>query len=133
MNSYRHQPVASTSRLPLYASDRRSGTTHAVSADSTTAGSNPSPSLSSILKPPSDTAVQALSRPYYFYHGGKRVKARIDREVPLDEVVKQLVGSNQLALDTNVAANPEAYALRERATGRLVSDRNLGEMLETAT
>ncbi|GAA5880309.1 hypothetical protein JCM3774_006723 [Rhodotorula dairenensis] len=128
MTSYRQPPVASTSRLPLHAFDRQSETT----------GSNPSPSLSSILKPPTDrttttTTVRELSRPYYFYHHGKRVKARIDREVPLDEVVKQLVRSSQLALDARAAADPDAYALRERATGRLVSDENLAEMLQTAT
>jgi hypothetical protein len=126
------QPTASTSRLPLHAPLRR---TAAGPIDSTAAGSSPSPSLSSILKPPPPPKNDKtqLSRPYYFYWGAKRVKARIDPDVPLVEVVKQLVRSNQLALEAKDAANPEAYALREHTTGELVSDRNLGEMLETAT
>lgn len=125
------QPTASTSRLPLHAPPRR---TAVGPIDSTAAGSSPSPSPSSILKPPpSKNDKVQLSRPYYFYWGEKRVKARIDPEVPLVEVVKQLVRSSQLALEAKDAANPEAYALREHTTGELVSDRNLGEMLETAT
>lgn len=126
------QPTASTSRLPLHAPPRRT----AGPIDSTpAAGSSPSPSLSSILKqpPPLLKDKVQLSRRYYFYWGEKRVKARIDPEVPLVEVVKQLVRSNQLAFEAKDAANPEAYALREHTTGVLVSDRNLGEMLETAT
>lgn len=121
------QPTASTSRLPLHApAPHRTGPT---------AGSSPSPSPSSILKPPPPKKEdkEQLSRPYYFYWGEKRVKARIDPEVPLVEVVKQLVRSNQLAFEAKDAANPEAYALREHTTGELVSDRNLGEMLATAT
>ncbi|GAA5991202.1 hypothetical protein JCM10908_006585 [Rhodotorula pacifica] len=130
------QPIASTSRLPLHPGNGVAD--HHRFANSPLSGSGPSPSPSSILKPPSATPSSTtdkaqLSRPYYFHFGEKRVKARIDPEVPLAEVVKQLVRSNQLALDAKDAAKPEQYALRERDSGELVSDKNLAEMLQSAT
>lgn len=132
------EPVASTSRLPAHTSAGLPLVTTAAAATSSrltnedgsstqTTTTTPIPTPS-ILKKPEQTQ---LSRPYYFYHGEKRVKARIDPEVPLVEVVKQLVQSSQLALGAENAL-PGLYALRERETKRIVTEENLGEMLARA-
>ncbi|BGP56587.1 hypothetical protein JCM8202v2_004213 [Rhodotorula sphaerocarpa] len=106
-----HTPVASTSRLPHPTTP--SPQRKAKSPESSPAGSTGPPRLPPSILKPADK--QQLSRPYYFYHGDKRVKARIDPEVPLPEVVKQLVRSSQLALDSFEAV-PESFDLFKSAT-----------------
>ncbi|GAA5914628.1 hypothetical protein JCM6882_001221 [Rhodosporidiobolus microsporus] len=62
----------------------------------------------------------------YIHYGTRSVKARIDREVPLHEIIAQLAASSQLAV-----AEPAAlFALREKDSGQLVTEENLTAMLE---
>jgi hypothetical protein len=79
-------------------------------------------------RPPQPSSPRAVtSNPVcYFHYGDRHVKARIDREVPLDEIVRQLAASSQLAV-----AEPAAlFALREKTSGILVTEENLTRMLE---
>ncbi|KDE05624.1 hypothetical protein MVLG_03996 [Microbotryum lychnidis-dioicae p1A1 Lamole] len=62
----------------------------------------------------------------YVTYGARSVKARIDREVPLDEIIAQLVNSQQLA----VAEPPALFALREKESGSLVTEENLDRFLD---
>lgn len=62
------------------------------------------------------------------YTGSRSVKARIDREVPLAEIIRQLAASSQLAVSEPAAL----FALREKETGELVTEDNLGKFLERA-
>lgn len=58
--------------------------------------------------------------------GKRSVKARIDREVPLSEIIRQLALSSQLG----IKEPPSLFALREKDTGELVTEDNLGRFLE---
>lgn len=74
------------------------------------------------LDPP--RAVQSPT--IHVHYGTRTVKARVDREVPLAEIVRQLAASSQLA----VSEPPALFALREKETGELVTDDNLSKMLD---
>ncbi|GAA5840995.1 hypothetical protein JCM11251_006778 [Rhodosporidiobolus azoricus] len=91
------------------------------------------PTLSSSAATSSLTAQQAQqpkassSSPIcYIHYGSRSVKARIDREVPLAEIIAQLAASSQL----QVAEPAALFALREKDTGALVTEENLSRMLE---
>jgi engulfment/cell motility protein 1 len=56
----------------------------------------------------------------------RSVKARIDRNVPLDEIIRQLCTSAQLG----VQEPPALFALRDVASEELVTFENLGQKLE---
>ncbi|BGP49709.1 hypothetical protein JCM10450v2_005614 [Rhodotorula kratochvilovae] len=85
--------------------------------------------------PPSSSAAPAppvppqAPRAHYFHYGQKSVKARIDPEVPLDEVLRQLCASSQL----QVSEPATLFALREKDSGTLVTQDNMRAMLATAT
>ncbi|GAA5988208.1 hypothetical protein JCM11641_001613 [Rhodosporidiobolus odoratus] len=91
------------------------------------APTGPPTSLASSTTPPPDSIPKpAPASPVcYIHYGPRSVKARIDREVPLEEIIKQLAASAQLAV-----AEPAAlFALREKETGALVTEENLERML----
>ncbi|GAA5841843.1 hypothetical protein JCM9279_003127 [Rhodotorula babjevae] len=90
--------------------------------------SRPAPS-SSLAPPPAAPPPPAPPRAHYFHHGQRSVKARIDPEVPLDEVLRQLCAAPQLA----VTEPPALFALRERDTGILVTQDNMRALLEKAS
>ncbi|GAA6003725.1 hypothetical protein JCM10207_003565 [Rhodosporidiobolus poonsookiae] len=81
----------------------------------------------STASPPTAIAAPAQKSPTCFiFYGSRSVKARIDPDVPLQEVVRQLAASTQLAV-----AEPAAlFALREKDTGVLVTEENLPRMLQ---
>ncbi|KPV74203.1 uncharacterized protein RHOBADRAFT_54055 [Rhodotorula graminis WP1] len=68
-------------------------------------------------------------RAHYFHYGQRNVKARIDPEVPLDEILRQLCAAPQLA----VTEPPALFALRERDSGTLVTKDNMRSLLGKAT
>ncbi|ORY63657.1 ELMO/CED-12 family-domain-containing protein [Leucosporidium creatinivorum] len=86
------------------------------SDDSSLAGAAPAPPQ---LQP-------ATSPTIYVYYSNRSVKARIDREVPLDEIIRQLAASTQL----QVAEPASQFALREKETGDLVTEDTLSRYLE---
>jgi len=88
----------------------------------------PAPS-SSLADPLAAPAPPAPPRAHYFHYGQRSVKARIDPEVPLDEVLRQLCAAPQLA----VTEPPALFALRERDSGTLVTKDNMRALLEQAT
>lgn len=51
----------------------------------------------------------------------RTVKARIDSNVPLDEIIRQLCSSPQLA----VQGDPAMFALRDQKSNELVTDENV--------
>jgi len=85
----------------------------------------PSAVLSSSSLPQTRTAPRAN----YFHYDQRSVKARIDPEVPLDEVLRQLCASPQLA----VSEPPALFALREKESGVLVTADNMRELLARAS
>ncbi|BGO95483.1 hypothetical protein NBRC10512_007738 [Rhodotorula toruloides] len=91
----------------------------------------PVPPSSSSSSPPAAPAPP--SRPqlkaHYFHYSSRQVKARIDPEVPLEEIVKQLCASSQLGVKEPAGL----FALREREGGELVTEENVREMLEKGT
>ena len=83
-------------------------------------------STSGVAPTRSPAAIGATQRPCYIYYGTRSVKARIDLDVPLDEIIRQLAASSQLQI-----AEPAAlFALREKDTGELVTEHNLPQFLE---
>ncbi|GAA6032241.1 hypothetical protein JCM8097_007140 [Rhodosporidiobolus ruineniae] len=78
----------------------------------------PPPPPSQPLKQPTPASV--------IHYGTRHVKARIDAEVPLQEIIRQLAASTQL----QVAEPAALFALREKDTGTLVTEDNLERMLE---
>ncbi|GAA5950878.1 hypothetical protein JCM21900_000360 [Sporobolomyces salmonicolor] len=62
----------------------------------------------------------------YVNYGARSVKARVDREVPLDEIIRQLAASSQLAVSEPAAL----FALRVKGSGELVTEENLSRLLE---
>ncbi|GAA5979861.1 hypothetical protein JCM5350_005522 [Sporobolomyces pararoseus] len=88
---------------------------------------SPSPSPSSPLmnKPSSTTATTTTSPTIYVYYGSRHVKARIDQEVPLEEIIRQLTASSQL----QISEPSSLFALRVKSTGQLVTCQNLHETL----
>lgn len=56
------------------------------------------------------------------------MKARVDREVPLDEIIRQLAQSAQLGIQFKAGQDQE-YALRSES-GELVTQDNLFGFLE---
>lgn len=56
------------------------------------------------------------------------MKARVDREVPLDEIIRQLARSAQLGIQSKAGQDQE-YALRSES-GELVTQDNLFAFLE---
>ncbi|GAA5923740.1 hypothetical protein JCM1841_002029 [Sporobolomyces salmonicolor] len=62
----------------------------------------------------------------YVNYGARSVKARVDREVPLDEIIRQLAASSQLAVSEPAAL----FALRVKDSGELVTEENLSRLLE---
>ncbi|KAI5474607.1 engulfment and cell motility protein 1 [Pseudohyphozyma bogoriensis] len=100
-------PQASTSKLP-------SATTDAP------APSKPAHASTSAAKAP------AKASPTVFVsYGDRQVKARIDREVPLSEILRQLVASTQLGVSEPAAL----FALRT-VGGELITEDNLGAFLD---
>ncbi|KAM0786337.1 hypothetical protein ACM66B_001810 [Microbotryomycetes sp. NB124-2] len=71
-------------------------------------------------------APELVRPPTYIFYGSKSVKARISRDVPISEIVRQLVTSQQLAIKDP----PALFALRDKDTGELVTDDNVGHMLD---
>ncbi|BGP17809.1 hypothetical protein JCM10213_001690 [Rhodosporidiobolus nylandii] len=74
---------------------------------------------------PADPPSLPTSPVCYVRYGDRQVKARIDREVPLEEIIKQLAQSTQLAVNEPAGL----FALREKDTGALVTEENLNRML----
>lgn len=62
----------------------------------------------------------------YVTYGDRSVRARIDREVPLAEIIRQLAASTQLG----VSEPPALFALRGKEDGELITDENLGRYLD---
>ncbi|GAA5852412.1 hypothetical protein JCM8547_006773 [Rhodosporidiobolus lusitaniae] len=81
----------------------------------------PAPPLDDFPQPPTTVPSPTV----YVRYGSRQVKARIDPEVPLDEVIRQLAASSQL----QVAEPAALFALREKDTGALVTEENLSRML----
>lgn len=111
------------------------------------AHSRPSDESSGAAAPAPPQLQPATSPTIYVYYANRSVKARIDREVPLDEIVRQSLHSislhssflasaprqiRQLAASTQlqVAEPANQFALREKETGDLVSEGNLSRYLE---
>lgn len=66
------------------------------------------------------------SKPCQIFYGPKSVKARIDSNVPVSEIINQLVSAPQLQVSEPAAL----FALRDRADEELITDDNLGSRLE---
>jgi hypothetical protein len=64
--------------------------------------------------------------PTTVHYGDKMVRCRIDRGVPLDEIIRQLCASPQLA----VSDDPSLFALREATTNELVTMENITRLTE---
>ncbi|KAM0754890.1 hypothetical protein T439DRAFT_309736 [Meredithblackwellia eburnea MCA 4105] len=77
---------------------------------------------------PAPPTTQPLTSPtLYVTYLDRSVKARIDREVPLEEIIRQLCQSAQLA----VSEPPALFALRSKEDGAtLVTNDNLAQFLE---
>ncbi|GAA6026054.1 hypothetical protein JCM11491_003533 [Sporobolomyces phaffii] len=73
--------------------------------------------------------MSASSPTIYVHYGHRHVKARIDHEVPLDEIIRQLAASSQL----QVAEPAALFALRVHDTGQLVTQDNLHALLASPT
>ncbi|KAK4706042.1 hypothetical protein P7C70_g158, partial [Phenoliferia sp. Uapishka_3] len=61
----------------------------------------------------------------YVTYGERSVKARIDAQVPLSEIIRQLAASTQLG----VSEPPALFALRGKEDGELITDDNLAKYL----
>ncbi|GAA5933624.1 uncharacterized protein JCM15063_001364 [Sporobolomyces koalae] len=78
----------------------------------------------------SSTATPSTTSPtIYVYYGQRHVKARIDWEVPLEEVIRQLTASSQLQVTEPAAL----FALRVKDTGQLVTAQNLHPILRSGS
>ncbi|KAK4051977.1 hypothetical protein OIO90_004507 [Microbotryomycetes sp. JL221] len=71
-------------------------------------------------------APELVRPPTYIFYGSKSVKARISKDVPINEVIRQLVTSSQLS----ISEPPALFALRNKDTGDIVTDDNIEQMLE---
>lgn len=99
-------------------------------------------SATAIASPPPPPATTS-SRPCYIHYGQRSVKARIDPDVPLSEIVRDIVRHahnpadgvleqiRQLAASTQlqISEPPALFALREKDTGELITDENLPSYL----
>ncbi|KAK4050272.1 hypothetical protein OIV83_003593 [Microbotryomycetes sp. JL201] len=75
---------------------------------------------------PAAPAPELARPPTYIFYGSKSVKARISRDVPISEIIRQLVTSQQL----QIKDPPALFALRDKDTGELVTDENVGTLLD---
>ncbi|KAL8276486.1 hypothetical protein RQP46_011087 [Phenoliferia psychrophenolica] len=94
---------------------------------------SPQPTHSSVHSPEqpfqatSPAPSSAITSPtLYVTYGERSVRARIDREVPLAEIIRQLAASTQLG----VSEPPALFALRGKEDGELITDENLGRYLD---
>lgn len=88
---------------------------------------DPTPTRASVAASPGDapTATAITSPTIYVHYGTRHVKARIDHEVPLEEIIRQLTASSQLQISEPAAL----FALRVKETGQLVTKSNLHSLL----
>lgn len=100
MSSAGHSPQASVSSQPT-----------SIPPDAPFSGATPKPVASPTL---------------FVTYGERSVKARIDPEVPLAEIIRQLAASSQLG----VSEPPALFALRSKDDGELITDENLGRYLD---
>lgn len=115
-----------------------SGPVHAVAPSAAPAAAGfpappprpaPPPASARLVAAPHEPKPAPAHKAHYFHYGTRSVKARIDPEVPLDEVLRQLCASSQL----QVAEPATLFALRDKDSGALVTQDNMRAMLEKAT
>ncbi|GAA5998566.1 uncharacterized protein JCM10292_002788 [Rhodotorula paludigena] len=115
-----------------------SGPVHAVAPSAAPAAAGfpappprpaPPPASARLVAAPPEPKPAPAHKAHYFHYGTRSVKARIDPEVPLDEVLRQLCASSQL----QVAEPATLFALRDKDSGALVTQDNMRAMLEKAT
>ncbi|GAA5889682.1 hypothetical protein JCM5296_002430 [Sporobolomyces johnsonii] len=128
MATYPEPSPLSPSR-PSDLSSTSSSSAPAPSASSPTGSTAATPTTatadaSSSTTPP--TSQPPTSPTIYVNYGARSVKARVDREVPLDEIIRQLAASTQLAVSEPAAL----FALRVKDSGELVTEENLSRLLE---
>ncbi|GAA5907328.1 uncharacterized protein JCM6883_001171 [Sporobolomyces salmoneus] len=82
---------------------------------------SPSPNSPSLATTPTPITSPTI----YVHYGARHVKARIDHQVPLEEIIRQLTASSQLQITEPAAL----FALRVKETGQLVTSSNLDSLL----
>ncbi|GAA6059857.1 hypothetical protein JCM10212_007062 [Sporobolomyces blumeae] len=81
--------------------------------------------LSPPTSPRSSSSPSSPSPTIYVHYADRHVKCRIDPEVPLDEIIRQLAASSQLA----VSEPAHLFALRVQSTNQLVTEANLADVI----
>lgn len=111
----------SSARTPPSASVAAAATTNSQSSTSGSAAGNTNGQSTSAL-----TSSSASVPPTVVHYNSKTVRCRIDRGVPIDEIIRQLCASPQLAVNEPSSL----FALRDSADNELLTGENINRKLD---
>lgn len=123
--------MASTSTLTASTSSARTPPTASVAAAAATTNSQSSTSGSAAGNTNGQstsalTSSSASAPPTVVHYNSKTVRCRIDRGVPIDEIIRQLCASPQLAVNEPSSL----FALRDSADNELLTAENINRKLD---